>query len=91
MTKKMCIRHVHFAPVNERKTPYDIVINDHNIRLYLTGEFLDFQDTSIFDADKCIALPSFIDMQVHLRAPGQEEKEDLCSGTQAAASKIELS
>lgn len=30
-------------------------------------------------------LPSFIDMQVHLRSPGQEEKEDLYTGTNAAA------
>ena len=32
-----------------------------------------------------IALPGLIDMHVHLREPGQEYKEDIASGTRAAA------
>ncbi|MCB9092012.1 MAG: dihydroorotase [Halobacteriovoraceae bacterium] len=37
------------------------------------------------DAKKMIALPGLIDMQVHLRVPGQENKENIETGTMAAA------
>jgi dihydroorotase len=37
------------------------------------------------DARGLVATPAFIDPHVHLRVPGQEEKEDLASGLAAAA------
>ncbi len=37
------------------------------------------------DARGLAAAPGLIDMHVHLREPGQTEKEDIASGTQAAA------
>lgn len=37
------------------------------------------------DAHGLTLMPAFIDMHVHLRYPGQEQKEDLDSGLQAAA------
>ena len=37
------------------------------------------------EADGCTLLPAFIDPHVHLRTPGQEHKEDLATGTAAAA------
>ena len=33
----------------------------------------------------CLLVPAFFDPHVHLRTPGQEHKEDLESGTRAAA------
>jgi len=36
-------------------------------------------------ADGCWLVPGLIDMHVHLREPGQEYKEDIVSGTRAAA------
>lgn len=42
-------------------------------------------ETVILDLPEFEIYPAFIDMQVHLREPGQEYKEDLLSGTQAAA------
>lgn len=39
----------------------------------------------VIDAGGCIVSPGFIDMHVHLRDPGQEYKEDIESGTRAAA------
>jgi dihydroorotase len=37
------------------------------------------------DADGMVVLPAFVDPHVHLRVPGQEHKEDLVTGTRAAA------
>ena len=38
----------------------------------------------VFDAHGLTVTPAFIDMHVHLRYPGQTQKEDLASGLQAA-------
>lgn len=37
------------------------------------------------DAKGCFVMPGFIDMHVHLRDPGYEEKEDIETGSRAAA------
>jgi len=39
----------------------------------------------VLDAAGLVAAPGFIDMHVHLREPGEEYKEDIESGTRAAA------
>jgi dihydroorotase len=42
-------------------------------------------DGDVFDATGKHVFPAFVDPHVHLRAPGQEYKEDIASGTAAAA------
>ena len=42
-------------------------------------------DGEVFDAGGRHVVPAFFDPHVHLRTPGQEYKEDLASGTAAAA------
>ena len=37
------------------------------------------------DAKGCYVMPGFIDLHVHLRDPGYEEKETIASGVRAAA------
>ncbi|MFQ6043906.1 MAG: amidohydrolase family protein, partial [Candidatus Poribacteria bacterium] len=39
----------------------------------------------IIDASHFIVAPGLIDMHVHLREPGREDEETICSGTRAAA------
>ena len=47
----------------------------------------DLKDSAdhVIDARGCYVMPGFIDMHVHLRDPGFEEKEDIFSGMRAAA------
>lgn len=64
--------------------PIDVLIENGKIakidsNLSFTSEH------TVIHAEGAILIPSFIDMQVHLRSPGQEEKEDLITGTKAAA------
>ena len=42
-------------------------------------------DAEIFDAEGLVVAPGIVDVHVHLREPGHEAKEDIVSGTQAAA------
>ena len=55
-------------------------------RIAAVGPDLELPDgVEEVDAAGATVLPAFVDPHVHLRAPGQEHKEDLESGTRAAA------
>lgn len=45
----------------------------------------DFKDAEVFHFNNCLILPGLIDVHVHLRVPGYFYKEDMKSGTAAAA------
>ncbi len=50
------------------------------------GELLSpLEGERVVDATDCFIFPGLFDMHVHLREPGQEHKEDIASGTAAAA------
>ncbi len=46
---------------------------------------LDEKADKVIDAKGCCVFPGFIDLHAHLRDPGQTYKEDIVSGTKAAA------
>ena len=69
-------------PTGEKRGQQDILIEDGRIKAI--GANVGNADNMI-DATGKIVFPGFIDLHCHLREPGQEYKEDIASGTRAAA------
>ncbi len=64
----------------------DVLIRDGQIaELAPAGTLSAPDDGEVFDASGKHVFPAFVDPHVHLRTPGQEYKEDVASGTAAAA------
>ncbi len=61
----------------------DILISDGKIAQI--GESISADGAQIIDAEGLCAIPGLVDMHVHLRDPGQTQKEDILSGCRAAA------
>lgn len=49
------------------------------------GKGLSAQGATVLDAEGCIVAPGLVEMHAHLREPGMEYKEDVGSGSRAAA------
>ena len=64
----------------------DLLIENGLISTVLPGGGLQVEGVKTIDASGLHLLPGIIDPQVHFRDPGQPEKEDLYSGSCAAAS-----
>ena len=56
-----------------------------NGKILSIGGTADTEGAEVYDANGLFVAPGLIDMHVHLREPGQEAKEDIHTGTQAAA------
>ncbi len=69
-------------PKNSRDAIGDLAVK--NGRLVNAGEE-NIDDAVEVDATGCWVVPGLIDMHVHLREPGEEYKEDIISGSRAAA------
>lgn len=56
-----------------------------NGKIVSIADRIEDQDDQVIDAKGKIVNPSFIDVHVHFREPGQTHKEDIASGSRAAA------
>jgi len=66
--------------------PRDILVRDGRVaELGAPGSLAEPDAGELLDATGLHAFPAFVDPHVHLRTPGQEYKEDIASGTAAAA------
>lgn len=70
-------------PAAGRDETGDLVIQEGKIRA--SGPSIAAAGPGVLDCRGMIVCPGFIDLHVHLREPGQEYKEDIESGTRAAA------
>ena len=70
-------------PANGVDKVADVLIADGKIAA--VGENLTDAEAKVYDAAGKVVAPGFIDMHCHLRDPGQEYKEDIVTGTRAAA------
>lgn len=61
----------------------DVYIEDGLIQK--VGKIKQGEADQVLDAKGCYVMPGLIDLHVHFRDPGQEEKEDIASGGKAAA------
>ncbi len=70
------------SPADKISGRYDILVR--NGKIAQIGENLNFDGENI-DAEGLYAIPGLVDMHVHLRDPGQTQKEDIFTGCRAAA------
>ena len=61
----------------------DLLVEDGKIAE--AAPHIDAAADEVFDATGLVVAPGFIDLHTHLREPGLEAKEDLVTGTMAAA------
>ncbi|MFO8061278.1 MAG: dihydroorotase [Bacillota bacterium] len=82
--ERVLIKSGHIIdPANDTDGVRDLLIEGGVIAA--TGDSLAAEGAEVIDAAGCIVTPGFIDIHTHLRQPGQEYKEDIASGTRAAA------
>jgi dihydroorotase len=66
--------------------PHDVLVRDGRIaEIAPPGSLQAPEGAEVVDGAGRHLLPAFVDVHVHLRTPGQEHKEDIASGTRAAA------
>ena len=70
-------------PVNKIDARLDIFIEGKKIAQ--VAKNIQIQADIVIDASQKIVAPGIVDMHVHLREPGREDKETIASGTAAAA------
>jgi dihydroorotase len=71
-------------PRNHRDEVADVLIEGQHVQQ--VGKSLQpSPGAEVFDATGLVVAPGLIDVHVHLREPGQEEKETIATGTSAAA------
>ena len=70
-------------PASKLDAESDILVEDG--RIAKVKEKIKGKADKVIDAKGCFVMPGFIDLHVHLRDPGFEEKETVVTGAKAAA------
>ena len=70
-------------PANKINAVMDVLIQNNKISK--VAENINFSADTLIDARNKIVAPGIVDMHVHLREPGREDKETVASATAAAA------
>jgi dihydroorotase len=70
-------------PAQGLDEPLDLLLE--NGRVTRLGRRLPARGAEVVDAEGLVVAPGFIDLHVHLREPGREDKETIFTGTRAAA------
>ncbi len=83
----LLIRHAHLLdPGTGLDGSHDVLVRDGEIsELAAPGTLAAPDGAEVLEGAGRHLFPGFVDPHVHLRTPGQEHKEDLDSGTRAAA------
>jgi dihydroorotase len=83
----LLIRGAHVLDPRERiDAPHDVLVRGGEIAEIAPPNSLDAPEgAEVLEGEGRHLFPGFVDPHVHLRTPGQEHKEDLDSGTRAAA------
>ena len=78
MAAKLLIRGGRVLdPANRLDCTTDVLIEGD--RIAAVGGKLSANGAEVIDADGQLVFPGFIDLHVHLRSPGREEKETVAS------------
>ncbi|HEX5308178.1 MAG TPA: dihydroorotase [Solirubrobacteraceae bacterium] len=82
----LLVRGAHaLDPRGDLDGPVDVLVRDGQIAEIGAPGALEAEGLEVVAGDGKHLLPAFFDPHVHLRTPGQEHKEDLETGTRAAA------
>ena len=73
-------------PANSLDALLDVLVGDNGTIAQVGADLQAPAGATLIDCAGQVVAPGLIDMHVHLRVPGQEYKEDVASGTRAAAS-----
>lgn len=81
---KLLIKNGHVVdPASNIDDVLDILVEDGKITTVAAN--ISAQAQEVIEASGKIVMPGLVDMHVHLREPGREDKETIATGTQAAA------
>lgn len=81
---KWCIQGARLIdPLQKLDEVSDLLIDNGKIRAVKNN--MSVEDAPVVDLRGKVVVPGFLDMHVHLREPGREDKETIQSGTRAAA------
>jgi dihydroorotase len=70
-------------PARRLDAPRDVLLEDGRVARVEKG--LSRRGAEVIEADGLVVCPGFVDLHVHLREPGREDKETIATGTRAAA------